>query len=145
MDQDQSRPERTVDRCPTGVPADVTPAVDAFAIRLLTPWTSNSTGPEPATVTDDGVAAGQQPMVEILAVGHGRTRAANRLVSTAIGAQVRVVEVKEDVDEQGWPARHVLAEARQPGLAITCILSSPPGVGVVRAQVQVTNTGLQPI
>ncbi|HST81909.1 MAG TPA: glycoside hydrolase family 36 protein [Kineosporiaceae bacterium] len=143
MDQDQSRPERNVGRCPTGVPADVTPAVDAFAIRLLAPWTSAE--PEPEEVTDGGVATGLQPMVEILAVGHGRTRAANRLVSTAIGAQVRVVEVKEDTDERGWPARHVLAEARQSGLAIDCILSSPPGADVVRAQVQVTNTGLEPI
>src|SRR5689334_20769489 len=36
-----------------------------------------------------------QPMVEILAVGHGRLRAANRLTGTALGAGVRVVEVKE--------------------------------------------------
>jgi alpha-galactosidase len=150
MDQDQSRPEGTGDRCFSGVPAAVISAVDSFAIRLLAPWTSQATEPvestdDRAAATDDRAEVSSQPMVEILAVGHGRTRAANRLVSTTIGAQVRVVEVKEDVDERGWPALNVVAEAAQAGLAIDCIVSAPPGVDVVRAQVKVTNTSQAPI
>src|SRR5690349_24414110 len=86
-----------------------------------------------------------QPMVEILAVGQGRLRAANRLTGTALGAGVRVVEVKEDVDERGWPAVHVVAGNAEHHLSVDCLLSSPPGAEALRVQVRVTNTGAAPI
>src|SRR5690349_13611264 len=86
-----------------------------------------------------------QPMVEILAVGQGRLRAANRLTGTALGAGVRVVEVKEDVDERGWPAVHVVAGNAEHHLSVDCLLSSPPGAEALRVQVRGTNTGAGPI
>jgi alpha-galactosidase len=119
-----------------GVPIEVASPNGAFALEVLAPWTFEVVVPPVVTV---------QPMVEVLAVGHGRLRAANRLVGTAIGARVRVIEVKEDVDERGWPALHVVAEDPVAGLGIDSVLSSPPGEDVVRVRVRVTNTGTEPI
>ena len=121
-------PDRGRDR--SAVPVEIVSDEGTFVVR----WSGV-----------DGGTSTAQPMIEILAVGHGRVRAANRLVGTAVGARVRVVEVKEDVDERDWPARHVVAEDVQAGLGIDVGLSSPPGVDVVRAQVRVTNTGSEPI
>lgn len=162
MDQHEARHQRSDHRSRTGVPATVTSGGGAFAIQLLAPW-NDATPDNPAhndpahagprhddptqgvVPADHPLGIDAQPMVEILAVGHGRSRAANRLISTAVGAQVQVVEVKDDVDERDWPALHVVAEATQAGLAVDCVVSSPPGVDVIRAQVRVTNTGLEPI
>jgi alpha-galactosidase len=148
------------------VPVEIVSTAGTFALRWLPPRALALSEREvtaeeevPArgavwagsAVLAEGVAAevvglpSAQPMVEILAVGHGRSRASNRLVGTAVGARVRLVEIKEDVDERDWPALHVVAEDAQAGLGIDVILSSPPGVDVVRSQIRVTNTGSEPV
>jgi alpha-galactosidase len=128
---------------------------DPLVLRLVSPSPAAAAQGIEGGSTADGATTGGtrngaddsplQPMVEILAVGHGRLRAANRLTGTALGAGIRVVEVKEDVDERGWPAIHVVAENPQHAIAVDCWLSSPAGADVVRAQVRVTNTGTVPI
>jgi len=134
-------------RTTAGVPVTLGRAAgEPLVIGMLTPQQPD--GPQRAKIgaAADGVAAEPvQPMVEILAAGHGRLRSANRLVGTAIGARVRIVEVKEDLDERGWPALQVAAQDLDAGLAVDCVLSSPPGIDAVRAHVRITNTSRQTI
>ena len=119
------------------LPVAVSAQGEPLVLRMLAPIT----GPAPSSAADAQSASPPQPMVEILALGHGRGRAANRLVGTQVGARVRVVEVKEDVDERGWPGLQVTAEDVVAGLGIDCLLSSPPGLDVVRAEIRVSNDG----
>jgi alpha-galactosidase len=124
-----------------GVPVTVrSPVGEPPVIGVLTPAPSGRIVTAPP-----GDPAGGQPMIEVLAGGHGRHRSGRRLVGTTIGERIGLVDVKEDVDERGWAAVRIVAQDLDAGLGVECTLSSAPGVDVVRAQVRITNAGTRPI
>jgi alpha-galactosidase len=96
----------------------------------------------PASLVGEGGALAQ-PLVEVLAVGHGRRSANLRTTATTVGARLRPTGVTTvDTPAQGAGARRVVVDQEDAvtGLRVRTVLELP-GTSGVRAWVEVTNGG----
>lgn len=84
------------------------------------------------------------PVIEVLALGHGSTWSGRRSIDTAIGARLRLSGYDTDRDDDRHRLRIRLTDDDS-GLAAELLLDSFEGQPVVRAQVHVTNEGMEPV
>jgi alpha-galactosidase len=94
----------------------------------------------PATIGGDT----PQPLVEVLAAGHGRAHVSQRFAVTSIGQNMRLTG-SEQVRDGSW--HELRLDQRDPGtgLAARVTLRSAEGVAACRATTTVTNEGTEPI
>jgi alpha-galactosidase len=84
------------------------------------------------------------PLVEVLAAGHGRSRAGARSVDTAIGARLQLASTRTS-ERDGW--MEFVIELRDPvtSLLVALELSTMREVAVLRSRVRVVNGGPAPL
>ena len=102
-------------------------------------------GDAPAALATSGDAGTPtQPLVEILAVGHGRANANTRNTATAIGARLRVLG--HDVTSSGgWTTVRVFQGDAGSGLHVTSHLRVREGGRSLQAWTSVRNDGSAPL
>ena len=114
--------------------------------------TEAQVGAEPAAeapldrkpVAEAQVGWGSQALVEILATGHGRARAAMSYTHTAIGERLRPVS-HEVTERDGWSILTVIQRDPVTGLVVTTTLRAADGVTGFQAWTTVTNASQSPV
>lgn len=115
------------------------------AVRLRIAWSAD--GPVVAQVVDavrTGDVRTVQPLVEILAVGHGHHRANLRNTSTAVGARLRYAG-HDWSDEGGWRTLRIHQVDTLTGLEAVSVVRARPGRAAVQARTTVRNGGAAPV
>lgn len=84
-------------------------------------------------------------MVEILAVGEGRSSNSLRTVRTSIGDRLRYVRHETGADDSGVEWLAITQQDDEGGVSATTTISRHPGVAAYRAVTKVTNVGQQSI
>ncbi len=110
-------------------------------LRLRLAWSADS--PVLAHVVDaprTGDARAVQPLVEILAVGHGHHRANLRNTATAVGARLRYAGHGWS-EEAGWRTLRVRQRDAVTGLETESVLRARPGRAAVQSSTTVRNGG----
>ncbi|MFD2841590.1 glycoside hydrolase family 36 protein [Populibacterium corticicola] len=113
------------------------------SIRILLRW--NMSGPVAITVVSsseveefDPTAINEQPLVELLAVGHGRSSANLRNTSTAIGNRLRYVR-HDVVKEDPWTVYDIVQHDPISGLTVTSVLRVLESHGALESWTKVRN------
>ena len=84
------------------------------------------------------------PPVEVLLAGEGSDWSGERSIETRVGARLAYTG-HESHSSEGWHELLVTLEDPVTGLVAQLRLRSPEGVGVVRAEVELTNRGAEPM
>src|SRR2546423_4730233 len=80
------------------------------------------------------------PLIEVLATGHGRWMAQERVTATAVGERM-AYQRHEETSEDGWLHLRVDLADPETGLAAEAHFRSPDGVGAVQTWAHVVNRG----
>ncbi|GIE99398.1 alpha-galactosidase [Paractinoplanes rishiriensis] len=96
------------------------------------------------TFFDGDSPAGGQPLVEVLAAGHGRQHVSRRFSRTAIGSRMRCTGTAERRDGN-WHELRVDQRDDRTGLTARVTIRSAEGVSAAQAWTAVTNTGTEPL
>ncbi|NYI03512.1 alpha-galactosidase [Allostreptomyces psammosilenae] len=86
----------------------------------------------------------RQPLVEILAVGHGHAAANLRSTATGIGQGLRYLGHAAGTSD-GWLTLEITQHDEASGVRVTSLLRMPPDAAAVRAVTTVRNTGAGPL
>jgi alpha-galactosidase len=98
-----------------------------------------------AVADDAALVPATQPLVEVLAVGHGRRHANLRNTATAVGARLRHAGHREEQDGP-WRVLHVDQRDDATGLEVRTTLRTPAaGRPSLQAWTTVRNAGEQPV
>ena len=118
-------------------------------VRLCLSWSAER--PVTAQLVDASgrisVERAVQPLVEILAVGHGHHSANLRNTATAVGARLRYVEheVSDRADVDGWRALRVRQRDEATGLDVEATLRSRSSASSLQVWTTVRNSGSRPL
>ena len=98
-----------------------------------------------AAAADPALVGATQPLVEVLAVGHGRRHVNLRNTATAVGARLRLVGHHEEQDGP-WLVLHLDQRDDATGLEVRSTLRTPAaGRPSLQAWTTVRNAGTQPV
>ena len=79
------------------------------------------------------------PLVDVVTVNRGRVPASDRLVHSSVGAALRYVGHREELDDAGSPRLVLELVDRESGLTVRLVLVAPRGAAAFRAVTTVVN------